>query len=238
VQLGVADVRRLLELVSELAALNGPEPFPRSVVERLGDLIPFHEAVYFEQGATPVAVEAGEPFPPSMCEAMAQYSDQRPTATRRLTPADETVKLSDRISRRQLARLDFYQEAMRPIGVDDELMLLLPLAEPAVAGFSLIRGKRFTERDRVILDLLAPHLARRRARATAAQALVRADVDLTEREWDVLAWVAKGRTNKEIAAVLLVSPYTVRTHLENVFAKLGVHTRTAAVAQAFASNGN
>jgi len=42
-------------------------------------------------------------------------------------------------------------------------------------------------------------------------------------------------TNQEIAALLLVSPHTVRTHLEHAFKKLGVHTRTAAVARAFAS---
>jgi len=42
-------------------------------------------------------------------------------------------------------------------------------------------------------------------------------------------------TNQEIAALLLVSPHTVRTHLEHAYKKLQVHTRTAAVARAFAS---
>jgi LuxR family maltose regulon positive regulatory protein len=48
----------------------------------------------------------------------------------------------------------------------------------------------------------------------------------------VVELVAQGLTNKEIASRLFVSPTTVRTHLENVFAKLDVHTRTAAVARA------
>jgi ATP/maltotriose-dependent transcriptional regulator MalT len=47
----------------------------------------------------------------------------------------------------------------------------------------------------------------------------------------VLELVALGLTNGQIAARLVVSRTTVRTHLENVFAKLGVHTRTAAVAR-------
>jgi hypothetical protein len=44
----------------------------------------------------------------------------------------------------------------------------------------------------------------------------------------VLALVASGKTNGQIARELWLSPGTVRKHLENAFAKLGVHTRTAA----------
>lgn len=54
---------------------------------------------------------------------------------------------------------------------------------------------------------------------------------LTAREQEVLAWVARGRTNAEIGEALWLSPGTVRKHLENAFAKLGVRTRTAAVAR-------
>ena len=53
---------------------------------------------------------------------------------------------------------------------------------------------------------------------------------LTPREREILDLVAEGRTNAEIAERLWVSPLTVRKHLENVYAKLGVHTRTAAAA--------
>lgn len=53
---------------------------------------------------------------------------------------------------------------------------------------------------------------------------------LTPREREILDLVAEGRTNAEIAEHLWVSPVTVRKHLENVYAKLGVHTRTAAAA--------
>jgi DNA-binding CsgD family transcriptional regulator len=45
----------------------------------------------------------------------------------------------------------------------------------------------------------------------------------------VLAWVARGKRNAEVAELLCLSPGTVRKHLENVYAKLGVNTRTAAV---------
>jgi DNA-binding CsgD family transcriptional regulator len=52
---------------------------------------------------------------------------------------------------------------------------------------------------------------------------------LTAREREILDLVAEGRTNAEIAQRLWVSPGTVRRHLENIYAKLGVHRRTAAV---------
>ena len=51
---------------------------------------------------------------------------------------------------------------------------------------------------------------------------------LTPRERDVLRLVAQGMTNPQIAKALWLAPSTVRKHLENVFPKLGVRTRTAA----------
>jgi len=53
---------------------------------------------------------------------------------------------------------------------------------------------------------------------------------LTERELEVLHLVDEGRTNAEIAHILWVAPSTVRKHLENVYAKLGVSSRTEATA--------
>ncbi|MGB3070153.1 MAG: DNA-binding response regulator [Ottowia sp.] len=60
---------------------------------------------------------------------------------------------------------------------------------------------------------------------------------LTPREAEVLSWLAKGKTNRDIADILGMSPRTVNKHLEHVFAKLGVETRSAAVAIAAAHGG-
>ena len=51
---------------------------------------------------------------------------------------------------------------------------------------------------------------------------------LTPRETEVLSWVAKGKTNRDVADILGMSPRTVNKHLEHVFEKLGVETRAAA----------
>lgn len=57
-----------------------------------------------------------------------------------------------------------------------------------------------------------------------------AHFNLTPRENDVLGWLAKGKTNRDIAEILGMSPRTVNKHLEHIFVKLGVETRSAAVA--------
>jgi DNA-binding CsgD family transcriptional regulator len=56
---------------------------------------------------------------------------------------------------------------------------------------------------------------------------------LSDRECEIVGWVARGKTNIEIAELLWIAPTTVRKHLENVYSKLGVHNRTAAVARFF-----
>ena len=53
---------------------------------------------------------------------------------------------------------------------------------------------------------------------------------LTSRESEVLSWLSKGKTNRDIAQILGLSPRTVDKHLEQVYAKLGVENRTAAAA--------
>lgn len=56
---------------------------------------------------------------------------------------------------------------------------------------------------------------------------------LTDRELQVLALAAGGRTNRQIASALVISEHTVRRHLQNIFAKLDVPSRAAATAYAY-----
>jgi DNA-binding NarL/FixJ family response regulator len=68
----------------------------------------------------------------------------------------------------------------------------------------------------------------RRAADTPPEALLAQAFALTAREAQVLHWVTQGKTNRDIGDILGMSPRTVTKHLEHVFAKLGVETRTAA----------
>ena len=73
-------------------------------------------------------------------------------------------------------------------------------------------------------------LGLREANTAAASRL--ATASLTPRETEVLSWIAKGKTNRDVAEILGMSPRTVNKHLEHVFEKLGVETRAAAAALA------
>lgn len=75
--------------------------------------------------------------------------------------------------------------------------------------------------------VLSPDLAQR-----VVARMGRARVDLSAREVEILAAVARGLGNKEIARELFISEATVKTHLVHVFTKLDVDSRTAAVARA------
>ena len=57
--------------------------------------------------------------------------------------------------------------------------------------------------------------------------------ELSERELEVLRLIAAGRTNREIAAALVISEHTVARHVQNILAKLRLPSRTAATAFAF-----
>ena len=98
-------------------------------------------------------------------------------------------------------------------------------------GFFFIWGRRdrdFEERDRSLLELLQPHLLEYSQSAGSAAADPPCSPIVRRR---CTGLVALGLTNGEIAVRLVLSRTTVRTHLENIFGKLDVHTRTAAVAR-------
>lgn len=59
--------------------------------------------------------------------------------------------------------------------------------------------------------------------------LIRNSLGLTVRETEILMWISRGKTNKEVGLILGSSPRTINKHLEHIFEKLGVATRAAAV---------
>jgi len=145
------------------------------------------------------------------------------------------IKISDFYSARQWHSTAMYTDYDRPLGGGHCLMLCLPEAPQGTTAnperhvrLYLARepGPDFTERDRALLILLRPHLHQAyRAAEQHRHPVPR----LTPRQNELLGLLAAGHTNTQIARRLGVSEGTVRTHLENIYEKLGVSSRTAAV---------
>jgi DNA-binding CsgD family transcriptional regulator len=142
------------------------------------------------------------------------------------------VKRSDFYSRRTLHATAMWADFSQPIGAEHEMLVPLPAPPGHARRILFFRGPAdpdFTEPERLAAELLRPHL-----HAVWQDAELRRTgvPSLTRREWEVLHLVAAGYRNAEIAARLHVSITTVHMHLRNIFTKLGVHTRTAALALA------
>lgn len=122
--------------------------------------------------------------------------------------------------------------ALRDLGAVFELMCPMPnvVRRSKRVLFTRSGSRDFGEQDRFVMALLRPHLVE------MLRASHRGDkaAELTDRQQELMRLVADGRTNAEIAATLHLSPHTVRTHLMNIFDRLGVTTRAAAVARVFA----
>ena len=162
-------------------------------------------------------------------------SDRSPTGHTYHYPGPRAARLSDfygPVARRESPAP---RRLLGPQGVADDLRFYLAAPARWTRQFTFERADRpFGERERTLLELLRPHLSliRDHVEPPASGPSHEPDAHLTPRESEVLDWVANGKTNKEVAAILGVSPHTIRTQLEHVFQKLDVHTRTAAVAKA------
>lgn len=143
-----------------------------------------------------------------------------------LIPADEITFTDIAVDDRRVV-----VERTKPAGRlprADVIAYVLELAfdaAPSIRRAVVLRRaeKDFTQAEYDLLVLLGPHLEAGYRRARAAELL-------TPRELDVLGLVRQGLTNREIARRLEIGCGTVRSHLEHAFKKLGVGTRTAAVA--------
>jgi DNA-binding NarL/FixJ family response regulator len=127
-------------------------------------------------------------------------------------------------------------------GTDDELTLPEPMlqwleqAQQGKAGSNAPALASFPSNEQLRLQYMGKlgsnEFLLRLAKDTSADtpAKFSSELGLTTREGEVLSWLSKGKTNRDIAQILGLSPRTVDKHLEQIYAKLGVENRTAAAA--------
>jgi DNA-binding CsgD family transcriptional regulator len=151
------------------------------------------------------------------------------------------------MSSQQFRRTPLYADYYRRIGIDCVLAMPVYQSQGWLVSWVLNRrGHDFSDRETALLDQVRAPLTRffqhtdwmTRLAPSLGDApqppMLSASMPLTPREREVLRWVAAGKTDRDIAAIVGASVRTVHKHLQHIYAKLGVETRTAAVMRALA----
>lgn len=165
-----------------------------------------------------------------------RYADIDPTVrhcTRRVTPLTWDADIY--VSREQM---DMFEQA-RSFGLRSGISIPVHGCYGETAMLSLAmdgddaRADRFIERAAPLAQRLAS-FAHESLRLCLLREVQRVDVHLTPRETECLRWVAQGKTNWEMARILVVSEHAITYHLRNVMGKLQVSSRHQAVRRAVA----
>jgi DNA-binding CsgD family transcriptional regulator len=233
-----SDLEGVLAFLRDAAEAEWRAPFPRPVPERLERLVPGCGIGWFEQLlADGSLVESGFSRPAWWDrERWARYALLDPIAAVRDYRPFRPRKYSDLVDVSASGRDPFVVEWLRPSQIGDRLVVWLPAPPGRRRSITFDRfSGELTERDRTVVAVVSPHLSMLWESVDLRRTLMpdAHDGGLTPRQLEILRWVARGRTNGEIARLLTISPGTVRKHLDNVFATLGVNSRTAAATLVF-----
>jgi len=240
-KLAPTDYERVLDLVVEVARRGSvEEPIDTLTLRRIQWLIPAADTVAYWVGPPAThrhaAAVAGDhlPWTPAEDRLLDRVAFQDP-----LLPAARFVgrarRLSDAMSAEAYRATEFYRRLGRRHSLEYSIAIWMPRPDGAVRGLWLDGSRRdFDDRDVSVLELIGRQLARLIGpRRSSFHGRRRDTLGLTDRQAEILALVAVGRSNDEIAHDLSISPDTVRTHMEHAFDRLRVHTRAAAVARAW-----
>jgi DNA-binding CsgD family transcriptional regulator len=259
VSLSDGDVRDVLAFLYQAGEVDGAEVFTESVLAAFFGLIPsdggaccneFSELdprsrperrTVLDFGTVDCAWTTATECPwtdefDEVCRLFVAKEEAIPPQPRfMLTP----LRISDVLTYREQRARALWRHVERHTGEDSVWVWLPALEEGVLRRISFGAEKRggITDRDVRILELLTPHLVQLYRRAGRRRSAPSDTNGLTPREHEVMSLVGAGKTNQEIARILWLSPNTVRKHLENVFEKVGVTNRTAAVARVFGTPG-
>lgn len=230
------DIHDALSFLAEVDATNPVRPFEPEAVALLSDLVGAdRDACYYEvdhhtHATSHVAEHQVVEMPGDIETAHWALCGFYPLREKSIGTATKALALSNLGSSREHRRNPYVQEVMRPLGIADELKLFLPAPTGVSRVFDFTRGpgRPFDQQARGLLELLRPYLTRLRQRWERGTE----PGGLTNREGEVVRLLATGMRNREIADHLTISVGTVRKHLNNIYEKLGVNTRTGAIAAA------
>jgi DNA-binding CsgD family transcriptional regulator len=237
-------VKSFLELVADAGSSGSVEAYHASLLAGVANVIPCDVLVFNEFQLGPGADASAGPtvactsapplepcaaIAPALLEAFLCHISKHPLIRLQATGDCHAHRLSDVTSMRGFRHGPLYAEFFRPAAIAHQLTIGFGGPPDRLVGVWLNRTSRdFSEDELLLAELLRPHLhaAERAARQAAARAT------LTAREREVLDLVAAGASNHAVAQTLVVSAGTVKKHLDNIYAQLGVGTRAAAADRA------
>ncbi len=240
-----ADLRRLLDVVTPRDAGQAEDAvpgreLPLHVMQGLAHLIPCAAVSFFVMDTRRRHVHAHQEvaladLPKQSAEDVdlffeAYWDCLACSYSERYDDHDRVTTWTDFHSEREYRSLLMGQYFLGS-GIWHELLVTLPPDGGLERRLMLTRevgDVPFSERDRLLLTLLRPHLVRIRDHVEAQRRTVPV---LTPRQVQLLRRVALGHTNRQIARDLGLSEGTVRKHLENIYARLEVNSRTEALAR-------
>ena len=240
-------VRTILCLIADAESLGSVETYHAELLVAMTAVLPCEVAVFNDfsvdrsdgNGGTPVVsctssppLEPLDAIPPTLLSAFLRHMTDHPLIRLHAAGDLHAYRLSDTTSMRRFRRAALYGEFFAPAAIGHQLTLGLEATPRRLAGMWFNRARRdFSDGDLVVAELLRPRLEAAEVAVRRAVARTR----LTAREREVLDLVATGATNAAVAEALVVSPATVKKHLDNIYAKLAVGSRVAAADRAGAS---
>jgi DNA-binding CsgD family transcriptional regulator len=238
------DLRGVFAFIDEAWSLAGERAFTMGTLEALRALIPCDFVGYadLDRVANRTYEYVGDDDENDDDTPFWDIVDDHPLCHHQQAYGDfSATRLSDVISRRRLLSSRIYAEWYRPAGITAELDAGITPSRARTRNFVLSRADGdFSVRDRTLLEMVRPHLARIHEMAQLRQSGPQAPDELdrlTHREREVLELLATGLSNAAIAERLWISTGTVKKHLDNIYAKLGVAGRTQAAGKLFPTQG-
>jgi DNA-binding CsgD family transcriptional regulator len=233
------DIHRMLRIVDAPDLGDDGEGLPWSILHELKALIGCvtielgsydlgRKEYYFEQGVD-------QPDCPPEDELFWQlYPSSVGAYPERTGDFRSVFQTADFCTLAEHRRTPMYVDICKFLGSDHAMTVCLQGdGAGRVLRLDLHRGRRdpeFSEYHWGLLTLLRPHLLAAHVEVVRRR---RGVPVLTPRQWQLLGLIDAGLSNRQVAARLRISDQTVRKHLENVFARLEVNSRTEALARAF-----
>lgn len=233
------DYKGILEVVSLVAGGAAADPMPRPALTAMRHLIPCDVVAYFEGppwDRLHRRVWVDGDYTPWTLEEKAILDRFRFQIPIWPTPATigGALAITDGMSQQAYRNTELYQLVGRKHSVEYSLTYWMSGPDGVVRGLAFDASHHdFRAREKAVLEVLGRHLGPILGRDDPRLPRSSAALGITPRQAMVLALVAQGRTNAQIAAVLSLSPNTVRKHLENAYGRMNVHSRSEAIATAY-----